>query len=170
MEKLNADLLRTSTLILTSFQGLKVSEDSELRRSLEKIGGKYQVVKNRLVERAAKGTAAADLVKGLTGTNSIAYTEADPVQLAKILTKYAKDHPAFTFRAGMIEGRVVSLEEFQRLATLPGREELMAKLLYLISSPAQRLAGAVKGASRNLAVVIKRAVDEQKFVAGPEVG
>ncbi len=170
VEKLNAELLQTSTLILASFQGLKVSEDSELRRSLEKVGGKYRVVKNTLVERAARGTAAADLVKGLTGTNSIAYTQADPVQLAKVLTKYAKDHPAFTFRAGMIEGRVVSLHEFQQLATLPSREELMAKLLYLIQSPAQRLAGALQGVSRNLAVVVNQAVDQKRFVAGPEAG
>ncbi len=162
-EKLNAELLQTSTLILASFQGLKVTQDKELRRTIEKVGGKYRVVKNTIVERAAKGTAAAELLRGLTGTNSIAYTQADPVQLAKALTKYAKDNPAFSFKAGMIEGRVVSLQEIQQLATLPSREELMAKLLYLISSPAQRLAGTLQGVSRNLAVVVKQAVEEKRF-------
>ncbi len=162
-EKLKAELLQTSSLILASFQGLKVSQDNELRRTIEKVGGKYRVVKNTIVERAVQGTAVADLLKGLTGTNSIAYTQADPVQLAKALTKYAKDNPAFSFKAGMIEGRVVSLQEIQHLATLPAREELMAKLLYLISSPAQRLAGVLQGVSRNLAVVVKQAVEEKRF-------
>ena len=155
--------MQTSSLILASFQGLKVSQDNDLRRAIEKVGGKYRVVKNTLVERAARGTAAADLLKGLTGTNSIAYTQADAMQLAKALTKYARDNPAFSFKAGLIEGRVVSLQEIQQLATLPSREELMAKLLYLISSPAQRLAGALQGVSRNLAVVVKQAVEEKKF-------
>ena len=163
VEKLNAELLQTSSLILASFQGLKVSQDNDLRRAIEKVGGKYRVVKNTLVERAARGTAAADLLKGLTGTNSIAYTQADAMQLAKALTKYARDNPAFSFKAGLIEGRVVSLQEIQQLATLPSREELMARLLYLISSPAQRLAGALQGVSRNLAVVVKQAVEEKKF-------
>jgi len=163
VEKLNAELLQTSSLILSSFQGLKVSQDNDLRRAIEKVGGRYRVVKNTLVERAARGTAAADLLKGLTGTNSIAYTQADAVQLAKALTKYARDNPAFSFKAGLIEGRVVSLQEIQQLATLPSREELMAKLLYLISSPARRLAGALQGVSRNLAVVVKQAVEEKKF-------
>ena len=163
VEKLNAELLQTSSLILASFQGLKVSQDNDLRRAIEKVGGKYRVVKNTLVERAAKGTGVADLLKGLTGTNSIAYTQADAVQLAKALTKYARDNPSFSFKAGLIEGRVVSLQEIQQLATLPSREELMAKLLYLISSPAQRLAGALQGVSRNLAVVVKQAVEEKKF-------
>jgi large subunit ribosomal protein L10 len=162
-EKLNAELLQTSTLILASFKGLRVAQDSELRRTIEKAGGKYRVVKNTIAARAAKGTAAASLLQGLTGSNSIAYTQADPVMLAKALTKYAKDNPSFVFKAGIIEGRVVSLEEIQRLATLPSKEELMAILLYLISSPAQRLAAAMQGVGRNLAVVVKQAVDEKRF-------
>ena len=69
----------------------------------------------------------------------MAYTAGDPVALAKALSKYAKDNPEFTFKAGIVEGRVISIKEIEALATMPSKEELYSKLLFLISAPAQRL-------------------------------
>ena len=163
VEELHAQLAQVSTVILSTFQGIKVGEDTRLRRAVEAVGGNYQVVKNTLAERAAHGTAAEPLLKSLAGTNSIASTAADPVALAKALTKFAKDVPAYQFRAGVVEGRVVSVVEIQQLASLPSKEELISKLMFLISSPAQRVASATAAVARSLAVVVNEAAKEKKF-------
>jgi len=163
VEELHQELAHVSTIILSTFQGIKVEEDTRLRRAVEAAGGSYQVVKNTLAERAAQGTAAEPLLKSLSGTNSIACTAADPVALAKALTKFAKDVPAYQFRAGIVEGRVVSVGEIQQLASLPSKEELISKIMFLLQSPAQRLAGAAAAVARNLAVVMNEAVKEKKF-------
>jgi large subunit ribosomal protein L10 len=121
LDKLKNKLATVSTVILSTFQGITVEDDNKLRRAVEQAGGHYQVVKNTLAERAASGTPIEPLLKNLAGTNSIAYTATDPVSLAKALTKIAKDVPAFQFRAGIVEGRVLSIAEIQQLSSLEGR-------------------------------------------------
>ena len=163
LDKLQATLGTVSTVILSTFKGIKVDEDTRLRRAVEAVGGKYQVVKNTLAERAGAGTQAEPLLKDLTGTNSIAYPSTDPVALAKALTKFAKDVPAFQFKAGLVEGRVVSIAEIQQLAKLPSKEELISKIMFMLNAPAQRVASTINAVSRNLAVVVNQAVKENKF-------
>lgn len=162
-EALNKELATVSTVILSTFQGITVADDSTLRRAVQAAGGHYRVVKNRVAERAAEGTAAAPLLKGLKGTNSIAYIETDVVSLAKVLTKIAKDVPAFKFRAGVVEGRVLSIAEIQQLALLPSKDELMGKIMFLLQAPAQRMASATAGVTRNLAVTVQEAIKAEKF-------
>ena len=111
----------------------------------------------------AKGGEAAALLKDLKGMCAIAYTSGDPVALAKALTVYAKANPAFTFKAGMVEGRVVDVSGINQLATLPSKEEIFSKLLYVINAPAQQLVTAMNGVGRNLAVVVDQGVKENKF-------
>src|SRR2546430_2038111 len=132
LDKLKSELAKVSTVILTTFQGIKVDEDTKLRRAVQAAGGKYKVVKNTLAERAGAGTPAENLLKNLTGTNSIAYTEADPVALAKAITKIAKDVPAFQFKSGVVEGRVVSIADIRQLANLPSKDELISKIMFLL--------------------------------------
>ena len=163
LENLQTDLAKVSTVILTTFQGITVEDDTKLRRAVQAVGGHYKVVKNTLAERAGAGTAAEPLLKNLTGTNSIAYTETDPVALAKALTKVAKDVPAFKFKAGVVEGRVLSIAEIQQLAQLPSKDELFSKILFLLQAPAQRIATALAAIPRNLAVVANEAVKANKF-------
>ncbi len=163
LEQLKTDLTMVSTVILTTFQGITVDEDTRLRRAVQAAGGRYRVVKNTLAERAGAGTPAEPLLKNLTGTNSIAYTSADPVALAKVLTKVAKDVPAFRFKAGVVEGRVLSIQEIQRLAQLPSKEELYGKIMFLLQAPAQRIAAALAAVSRNLAVTVNEAAKANKF-------
>lgn len=162
-QALQAELARVSTVILSTFKGITVADDTKLRRAVESAGGKYKVVKNTVAERAAQGTPAEPILKNLTGANSIAYTTLDPVALAKVLTKVAKDVPAFQFSMGVVEGRVISLNEITQLANLPSREELMSKIMFLLNAPAQRIASAMAGVARNLAVVTSEAVKEKKF-------
>jgi large subunit ribosomal protein L10 len=103
------------------------------------------------------------LLTNLKGTNSIAFTNTDPVALAKALTKVAKDVPAFQFRAGLVEGRVLSIAEIQQLASLPSKEELISKIMFLLNAPAQRLALVLNALPRNVAVVVSEAVKAKKF-------
>jgi large subunit ribosomal protein L10 len=166
LDKLKTVLAKVSTVILTTFQGITVDQDTKLRRAVQAAGGKYQVVKNTLAERAGSGTPAEGLLKNLSGTNSIAYTNTDPVALAKALTKVAKDVPAFQFRAGVVEGRVISIAEIQQLANLPSKEELISKIMFLLNAPAQRIAVALNALSRNMALVVSEAVKAEKFGSG----
>jgi large subunit ribosomal protein L10 len=154
---------KVSTVILSTFQGITVAQDSQLRRAVQAAGGRYRVVKNTLAERAGEGTAAAPLLKDLSGTNSIAYTATDPVSLAKALTKIAKDVPAFKFKAGLVEGRVLSIAEIQQLASLPSKEELISKIMFLLRAPAQGIAAATAAVTRNLAATVQEAVKAEKF-------
>jgi large subunit ribosomal protein L10 len=163
LDHLKTELARVSTVILTTFQGITVEEDTKLRRAVQAAGGKYEVVKNTLAEIAGAGTPAEGVLKNLKGTHSIAYTQTDPVALAKALTKIAKDVPAFQFKSGVVEGRVISIGEIKQLAEMPSKEELISKIMFLLNAPAQRIATALNALPRNLAVTVNEAVKANKF-------
>ena len=163
VEELSGELKDVSSMIVATYSKLTVEKDYELRKALRSTGDKYRVVKNTLAERASKGTKVEEALKDLSGVTSIAYTQGDPVALAKALAKYAKDNPEFTFKAGVVEGRVISIKEIEALATMPSKEEIYSKLLYLLNAPAQRLVTAMNAVGRNLAVVIDQGVKEKKF-------
>jgi len=163
VEKLSKSLKDVSNVVVATYSKMTVAQDFELRKALRGTGAKYQVVKNTLAEKAAKGTKVEGALKGLKGVTSIAYTTGDPVAMAKALTKYAKDTPEFTFKVGVVEGRVINIKEIEALATMPSKEELMSKLLFLINAPAQRLVTALGAVGRNLAVVVDQGVKDKKF-------
>lgn len=165
METLRAELKKAANIFLTGYEKLTVQQDFELRKTIRGAGGSYKVVKNNIAEKAAEGGASADLLKELKGMCSIAYTSGDPVALAKALTAYAKANPTFTFKAGMVEGRVVDVSGINALATLPSKEEIFSKLLYVINAPAQQLVTVMNAVGRNLAVVVDQGVKENKFSA-----
>jgi large subunit ribosomal protein L10 len=124
------------------------------------------VVKNKLASRASEGTGIAEALKGLKGVSSVAYTSGDPVALAKALSAWVKDNAQFTFKLGIVDGKVINVAEVQALATMPGKEELFSKLLFLINAPAQRLATVMAATGRDLAVVLNQGVEKDKFAAG----
>jgi large subunit ribosomal protein L10 len=165
LESLRQELGDSRNLFVTGYEKLRVSQDYELRKIIRAAGGKYRVVKNNLAEIAAEGTAAGPVLKGLKGMTSVAYTEGDPVALAKALTTYAKTNPTFTFKAGLVEGRAIDIKSINDLANMPSREEILARLLFLINAPAQRLATVINTVGRNLAVVVDQGVKENKFSA-----
>ena len=165
LESLRADLARLNNLFVTGYEKLKVSQDFELRKVIRGAGGKYRVIKNNLAELAGKGTASEQVLKDLRGMTSLAYTSNDPVALAKALTAYAKINPTFTFKAGVVEGRVIDVKAIQDLATMPSKEVIFSKLLYLINAPAQQLLTVMNAVGRNLAVVVDQGVKENKFQA-----
>ena len=162
-EKLGVDLTNATSVIVGTFSKLTVTQDFELRRVVRSSGGKYQVIKNSLAERASKGTSAEAALQNLSGVTSIAYTSGDPVALAKVLSKYAKDNPEYAVKSGAMDGRLLSTKDVQALASMPPKEEIQAKLLFLISAPAQRLVTVMSAIGRDLAVVIDQGVKENKF-------
>jgi large subunit ribosomal protein L10 len=170
VEKLSAELKNVSNAVVATYTKMTVAQDYELRKALRGVGAKYQVVKNTLVERAAEGTKIEEGLKNLTGVTSLAYTTGDPVAMAKALTKYAKATPEFTFKVGVVEGRVISIKEIEALASMPSKEELYSKLLFLINAPAQRLVTVMNAVGRNLAVVVDQGVKENKFKADAPAG
>jgi large subunit ribosomal protein L10 len=163
LEALKKDFEKAQNIFVTSFEKLTVQQDFELRKTVREAGGNYRVVKNNLAEKASEGTPAEDLMSKLVGMTSMAYTTKDPVALAKALTTYAKANPSFTFKAGLVEGRAVDVKSILELAALPGREQILAKVLFLIQASAQRLVTTLSGVGRNLAVVVDQAVKENKF-------
>jgi large subunit ribosomal protein L10 len=163
IEILKAAFQKTRHIFVAGYEKMTVAQDNQLRKTIRDVGGEYKVIKNNLAEKASEGTDAESLMKNLAGMTSLAYTIGDPVALAKALTAYAKTNPAFTFKSGMVEGRVIQVANIQELANLPSKDEIFAKLLFLIQAPAQRLVTSMNGVGRNLAVVIDQGVKENKF-------
>jgi large subunit ribosomal protein L10 len=163
LEALRKDLERVRNLFVTGFEKLTVSQDFQLRKAVRGAGGTYRVIKNNIAEKASEGTPSEAVLKDLKGMCSLAYTTTDPVALAKALTVYAKANPAFTFRAGVVEGRAIDVKSITDLANMPSKEEILSKLLFLINAPAQRLVTAMNAVGRNLAVVLDQGCKENKF-------
>jgi large subunit ribosomal protein L10 len=162
-EALRQALEGSSDFFVTGFNKMTVSQDYELRKAVRAAGGLYKVVKNTLAEKASKDLPGEAVLKGLKGMSALAYTSTDPVGLAKALSAYGKANPAFTFKSGLVEGRAVNLSDIQELASLPSKDEIYGKLLYLLNAPAQQLVTVMNGVGRNLAVVVDQGVKENKF-------
>lgn len=160
---LRQDLQAARNVFVTGYEKLRVNQDYELRKTVRAAGGKYRVIKNNIAELAAEGTPSADVLKGLRGMTSVAYTTADPVALAKALTTYARTNPTFTFKAGLVEGRVIDVGAIGELASMPSKEAILSRLLFLINAPASRLAQVINAVGRNLAVVVDQGTKENKF-------
>ena len=171
VEKLASELAGSTSAIIGTFKALTADKDFDLRKTVRAAGGHYHVVKNKLAARASAGTQIEAALQGLKGVSSVAYTAGDPVALAKALSTWVKDNAEFTFKLGIIDGKVITIDEIKELATMPGKEELFSKLLFLIQSPAQRLATVINATGRDLAVVINQGVEKGKFAgaAAPAV-
>ena len=163
VKMLATELENSTSAIIGSFKGLTASKDFELRKVVREAGGSYHVVKNKLAAKSAEGTKVEAALQGLKGVSSVAYTSGDPVALAKALSTWVKDNAEFTFKLGIVDGKVININEIESLAKLPGKEELFSKLLFLIQSPAQRLATVINATGRNLAVVVNMAAEQGKF-------
>jgi large subunit ribosomal protein L10 len=165
VKMLATELEHSTSAIVGSFKGLTASKDFELRKVIREAGGNYHVVKNKLAAKSSEGTKVEAALQGLKGVSSVAYTSGDPVALAKALSTWVKDNAEFTFKLGIVDGKVIDVAQIDALAKLPGKEELFSKLLFLIQSPAQRLATVINATGRNLAVVVNMAAEQGKFGA-----
>jgi large subunit ribosomal protein L10 len=158
---LKAEFSKANNVFLVNFQGLTVANDTVLRSEMRKNNVKYKVVKNTLAQKAAVGTAMDALNKNFTGPTAIAVFD-DPVTLAKLVSKFAKDYSQFSFKAGIVEGRAIDVKDLEALVNMPSKEQLLSKLMFLINSGAQRIASATSGVARNLAVVMGQIRDQKE--------
>jgi large subunit ribosomal protein L10 len=165
VQLLAKELETSTTAIIGTFKALTVSKDFELRKVIREAGGKYRVVKNKLAAVSSQGTQVEAALKGLKGVNSVAFTAGDPVALAKVFAKWAGENAEFQFKLGIVDGKLLNVEDVKALATMPGKEEIFAKLLFLINAPAQRLATVINATGRDLAVVLNQGVEKEKFTA-----
>jgi len=143
------------------FRGIKVGQVTELRRRIREKGGHYVVIKNTVARRVIQGKPLEQLQDHLVGPTAIAYSLVDPVALAKVLTEFAKETPVIEFKAGLVEGRPIAANQVSDIATLPSREELIAKLLFLLQSPIARFVRTLAAIPRDFVVVLDQ-VAKQK--------
>src|ERR1700757_36344 len=160
VQQLSKELETSTTAIIGTFKALTVAKDYELRKVIREAGGKYRVVKNKLAAVSSENSKGGPALKGLKGVNS-----GDPVALAKVFAKWAGENAEFQFKLGSVDGKLINVEEIKALATMPGKEEIYAKLLFLINAPAQRLVTVMNATGRDLAVVINQGVEKEKFAA-----
>ncbi len=167
LDALAEQFKQANAAMLVSFKNMTVAKDQELRRQLREAGVSYEVVKNTLARKAAAGTALEPVVDQFKGVTAVALTTTtDPVALSKAISKFAKANAEiFTFKVGLVEGKVVELKDVESIANLPSREELISKVLFLINVQAQRLVTVIQAVPRNLAVVMDQ-VRAQKEAQG----
>jgi large subunit ribosomal protein L10 len=154
--------------MVVSFNNLTVAKDMEFRNRIREAGAKYQVVKNTLARIAVKGTDFEQATDSFKGVTAIAWTDGDPVVLSKAISKFMKDNADhYTFKTGVVDGKLVDIVQLTTIASLPSKEELISKLLYVINAQAQRIVTVINAVPRDLAVVIKQIGEKAPAGAAP---
>lgn len=161
IETYESGLASSPHAFVLSFQGIKVPQVTELRRRIREKGGHYEVVKNTLALRAMDGKALDQLKEHFVGPTAVAYG-SDPVSLAKALTEFRKETPVIEFKGGLVEGRPIRADQIEDIAKLPGREELIGKLLYLLQSPVSRLARTLAALPRSIVLALDQIAKQRE--------
>src|SRR5688572_7555336 len=170
LEALTASLATSKSAMVVSFSKLTVIKDQEFRRQLHEAGAKYQVVKNTLARIAVKGTDFEQASESFKGVTAIAWTDGDAVVLSKAVSKFMKDNADnYTFKSGVVDGKLVDLTQLTTIANLPSKEELISKLLFVLNAQAQRIVTVINAVPRDLAVVIKQIGEKAPAGAAPAV-
>lgn len=168
LNALTESLQKSKSAMVVSFTKLTVNKDIEFRNSLREAGAEYRVVKNTLARIAVKGTEFEQSTESFKGVTAIAWTENDPIVLSKAVSKFMKDNAeVYTFKSGVVEGRLVDINQLTTIANLPSKEELISKILFVLNAQAQRIVTVINAVPRDLAVVIKQIGDKAPAGSAP---
>lgn len=154
ISELGEGIGQATNAFVIAFKGITVPQVTELRRQVRETKSTYVVVKNTLALIAVKDSPLTALKDHFSGPTAVAFNRTDAVALAKALTKFAKDVPTISFKGAMLNGQIVPADQIQAIANLPSREELIAKLLFVMQSPIRGLATVLNANIRNIAVVL----------------
>lgn len=166
LDALTEELSNSKSAMVVGFNKVTVAKDQEFRNQLREAGAKFQVVKNTIARLAVKESPYSEAEEFFKGMSAIAWTNSDPVVLSKAVSKFIKDNAEiYSFKAGIVEGRVVDLKQVEAIASLPSKEELISKLLFVLQAPAQQIVSVINAVPRNLAVVIKQIGDQKPETA-----
>lgn len=167
LKALTEQFKNSNTAMVLSFTKLTVAKDQEFRNELRETGADYRVIKNTLARLAVEGTPFENAKEHFKGVTSVATIDGEPIDLSKVISKYIKENKdVFAFKAGVVDGRVVDFSEVEKIASLPSKEELIGKLLYLLNAPAQRMATVLNAIPRNLAIVLKQTSERTDNLPG----
>lgn len=161
VEELGQEFSSLAAAFAIDYRGLKVEEATEFRRKIRESGAKYKVIKNTLAKRALSGTGLAQLESYLQGMTGLAFTDKDPVALAKIINDFAKDVPAIVFKGGVLADKSVDESQFKALAALPSREVLLSQLLSVMQAPIQQFLAVLQAPARDLVMVLQAYADKK---------
>lgn len=165
---LTEKLQGSKSAMVVSFSKATVNKDQEFRNRLREAGAQFQVVKNTLARIAVKGTDFEQASEYFKGVTALAWTDGDPVILSKAISKFMKENAdVYTFKTGVVDGRLVDLTQLTTIANLPSKEELISKLLFVINAQAQRIVTVINAVPRDLAVVIKQIGEKAPATAAP---
>lgn len=167
LEALTEQFKNSNSAMVLSFSKLTVEKDQQFRNELRETGADYRVVKNTLARLAVEGTPFETAKEHFKGVTSVATIDGEPIDLSKVISKYVTENKdVFQFKAGVVDGRVIDFSEVEKIATLPSKEELIGKLLYLFNAPAQRLATVLNAIPRDLAIVLKQVSERTDNIPG----
>lgn len=161
VQKLKHELNGVDSIFLCNFKGLTVDKDTQIRKKMRESGAKYTVIKNTLLKIAFADSDFSKVSDSLVGNTAIVHNQEDLVGLAKMIRDFAKEHQAFEFKAGVVQGRVISVSDLDALATMPTKEQLVSKLMYMLNFPVQGLVTALSGMNRKLVVALDQ-IRQQK--------
>jgi len=161
ISELGEGIGKATNAFVIAFKGITVPQVTELRRQVRETNSTYIVVKNTLALIAVKDSPLTALKDQFSGPTAVAYNTTDAVALAKALTKFAKDVPSISFKGAMLNGQIVPADQIQAIANLPSRQDLIAKLLFVMQSPIRGLATVLQANIRNLAVVIGQIAEQR---------
>jgi len=162
LNRVKENLQNVDSVFLINFKGLTVEKDTELRRKVRESGSSYEVIKNTILKLAFEGSEFSSLDDHLQGNTALAYNKEDIVAIAKLISEFGKENDAFEFKAGVVQGRLIDMNDLATLASLPSKEVLISKLMYMLNFPIQGLATVLNGTLRNIAVVLDQIAKQKE--------